>query len=140
MTLIGQKEENRSFCRHDIEHSLDVARIGYIIALENKINISKEAIYAAALLHDIGRSVEGRNHNAHSAKIAEEILTECNFSKDNINIILEAIRDHRKNTNSIKSLSDVIKKADKLSRQCFCCKAYDQCYWTEERKNKSIIY
>ncbi len=48
-------EENRRFCRHDMEHFLDVARLAMIFNLRQDLSIPKEMIYAAALLHDIGR-------------------------------------------------------------------------------------
>ncbi len=140
MTKIYENEKNRIFCCHGIDHCLDVARIGYIISLENNLDIPKNIIYTTALLHDIGRSVEGKDHNIHSVEIGEDILKECDFDADSINLILAAIKDHRKDAEDIKNLSDVIKKADKLSRKCYCCKAYDKCYWNEERKNKYIIY
>ena len=55
MKKIGECEKNREFCCHGISHSLDVARIAYIVNLEQHLGISKEMIYGAALLHDIGR-------------------------------------------------------------------------------------
>ena len=55
---LNELEENRVFCKHGIEHFLDVARIAYIKVLENKLSYSKEVIYAIALLHDIGRVLE----------------------------------------------------------------------------------
>ncbi len=140
MAEIEIKEKDRIFCCHNICHSLDVARIAYIIALENNLNIKKDIIYAAALLHDTGRSIDGSSHNIHSAEIAENILKECDFNDNDILIILSAVKDHRKDTDKIENLSDVIKRADKLSRQCYSCKAYDECYWSESRKNKKIIY
>ena len=39
-------EEDRKFCNHTIEHFIDVARIAYILVLEENINVSKEVIYA----------------------------------------------------------------------------------------------
>ncbi|MGN0395668.1 MAG: HD domain-containing protein, partial [Coprococcus sp.] len=63
---IKENETDRRFCCHGIEHCLDVARIAYIINLEEKLDIKKELIYAAALLHDIGRadkSDAGKNHH-----------------------------------------------------------------------------
>ena len=51
-------EKERIFCRHTLEHFLDVARISYIQVLENDMKYSKEVIYAIALLHDIGRVLE----------------------------------------------------------------------------------
>ena len=48
-------EEERIFCRHDMSHFLDVARLSWIENLEKGLGIEKELIYAAALLHDCGR-------------------------------------------------------------------------------------
>ena len=48
-----EAEEEREFCRHTVEHFLDVARLTYIFVLEAGLSVSREVIYAAALLHDI---------------------------------------------------------------------------------------
>ena len=48
-------EAGRIYCRHGFEHLMDVARLCWITVLENKIDISKEEVYLAALLHDIGK-------------------------------------------------------------------------------------
>lgn len=53
---IQELESERIFCRHTPEHFLDVARLMYIYALEEHLELPKELIYAAALLHDIGRA------------------------------------------------------------------------------------
>ena len=69
-------EVDRIFCCHNMEHFLDVARIAQIINLEEKLELSKELIYATALLHDIGRHVQyedGTPHEVASAKLAENI-------------------------------------------------------------------
>ena len=50
--LLQNAEKDREFCRHTMEHFVDVARLMYIYTLEEKTNVSKELIYAAALLHD----------------------------------------------------------------------------------------
>ena len=55
---LKEAEKDRIFCKHGIEHLLDVARIAYIENLEENCDISKEMIYAAALLHDIGRFLQ----------------------------------------------------------------------------------
>ena len=55
MEKIEQAELDRFFCRHGLQHILDVARIFYILALEQKLNADKELIYATAVIHDIGR-------------------------------------------------------------------------------------
>ena len=48
-------EKDRRFCRHDMAHFLDVARIAWILNLQEEAGAEQELIYAAALLHDCGR-------------------------------------------------------------------------------------
>jgi uncharacterized protein len=50
---------------------------------------------AAALLHDVGRSLEGVDHAEKSAEIAEKLLAECSFPVAKIPQVLYAIRMHR---------------------------------------------
>lgn len=133
-------EINRTFCCHGLNHLLDTARIAYILSLENNINISKDLIYATALLHDLGRYDEyifGTPHNHVSDKTIK-ILADCGYSTDEIAQIIDAIQYHRCTSNSVKSLSDVISKADKLSRLCFNCSAKDECYWHDDKKNHEL--
>ena len=52
---IAQLESGRIFCRHGIDHLLDVARIMWIKNLEEQLEFDREVIYATALLHDIGK-------------------------------------------------------------------------------------
>ena len=76
---LREAERERIFCRHGIEHLLDVARIAYIENLEQGYGISQEIIYAAALLHDIGRFLQysqGIPHEIAGAQIAPEILAD----------------------------------------------------------------
>ena len=47
-------EEGRIFCRHQMPHLLDVARIAYIRNLEEGLGFPRDVIYTAAVLHDIG--------------------------------------------------------------------------------------
>ena len=48
-------EQARIFCRHGLPHLLDVARMMWISALEQQLPATRDVVYAAALLHDIGR-------------------------------------------------------------------------------------
>lgn len=140
INIINDKEKTRIFCKHGTDHCLDVARIAYILSLENNLNIKKDIIYATALLHDTGRAFEDDDHDKKSAEISEEILADCGYSQSEIQEIISAILNHRKDTSKLKNLSDIICKADKLSRQCYSCKAQKECYWQEERRNKNIKY
>lgn len=134
-------EKDRKFCKHDIPHFLDTARIMYIISLENNYGIEKEVIYAAALIHDIGRVTEYENnipHDKASADFANEILPKCGFSEKETKIIINAILNHRSDENDNK-LSKLLYFADKKSRLCLFCKVKNDCYWDNDKKNNEII-
>ena len=134
-------EEKREFCNHTIDHFLDVARIAYIKVLEDNLNYSKAVIYAIALLHDIGKILEyeeGIPHHRGSVEIAKEILKETGFNEEEKTSILIAIEEHREGSD--KELSEIIYISDKLSRNCFNCKAEKKCYWGKDKKNFNIRY
>ncbi|GAA0772418.1 HD domain-containing protein [Clostridium subterminale] len=135
-------EQNRTFCKHGIEHSLDVARIAYIISLEKNYNIGKNVIYASALLHDLGRVFQYEENIPHedgSVILGKKILEECNFSNEDINTILDAIKTHRKGMFN-NNLGYILYESDKLSRMCFTCKNEVECYWEKSKKNFTIKY
>lgn len=138
-----ESEKDRKFCGHDLQHFIDVARIAYIMTLENNLKIDKEIIYATALLHDIGRWMqykEGVSHEIASHELAEGILMECGFSVDEITIVLNAILNHRNKASQSGTFDHLFYLSDKLSRNCFNCKAIDECNWSEEKKNYTINY
>lgn len=143
LSRLQECEEDRKFCCHNISHFLDVARISYIINLEIKLNIDIEIIYAAALLHDIGKAVkdtENIGHSRLSAELAEPMLYDCGFLDREVECILDAILNH--NNEKIKvsgnNLASVLYRADKLSRPCYMCDASDLCYWSLENKNLQL--
>ena len=136
-------ELGRSFCHHDLPHFLDVARIAYIMNLEQSLGYSKEVIYAVGLLHDIGRwkqYVENIPHHIASVELAEPILTACGYGKEEKTLILEAILDHRSKGAGNNGLNEIIYTADKASRACFKCSASPECNWSELKKNQGIRY
>ncbi len=139
---IERLEGERRFCRHGIDHLLHVARLAYLENLENGMQIGKEQIYAAALLHDIGRSLEyteGIPHEEAGFSLSQAILPQCGFGGGGAEEILRAVRSHRnKNVAKEKNLSGLIYRADKLSRNCFCCRWEKECDWKEEKKNREI--
>ena len=135
-------EENRIFCRHDVDHLMNVARIAYIFKLERNYEVSKEEIYATALLHDIGKWQQYRNgipHEVASAEIAKTILDETGFSAEERERMVKAILAHRKG-NGEGELAEILYEADKVSRDCFCCKVAEECNWSEDKKNKIILW
>lgn len=138
-----EMEEGRIFCRHDMNHFLDVARLAYIFALEREYRFSKEEIYAAALLHDIGRwkqYCEGVPHEEASVQIAEIILLETGFDMAERTRILEAISSHRRADSNLAPFAEILYDADKRSRACYACPAEKECNWGMQKKNLEIIW
>ena len=140
---IEEAEKERLFCRHDMGHFLDVARLAWIINLEKNLDLNQEHIYATALLHDIGRFLQyldGTPHHEASATLAPEILEACDFNKQEIIEITEAIREHRNvSIADENTLRGVIYRADKMSRACFCCKKEIECNWDAKKKNLILV-
>ena len=114
----------------------------YILALEEGSYLEQDIIYATALLHDIGRLWEyekGIPHEQASVEIAKEFLTKYGYKAEEIQIITKAIGTHRKEVMKENALADYLYQADKLSRNCFVCKAKDRCKWSEEKKNATLF-
>ncbi|MEE3420703.1 MAG: HD domain-containing protein [Lachnospiraceae bacterium] len=140
---IQKIEMDRVYCRHTPEHFLDVARIMWIETLEKDLSYPKDTIYAAALLHDIGRARqagEGIPHDEASCELARRILPDCGFTEKETEAICQTILGHRRKTgkDNGNSLGDLLRRADKKSRLCFLCKARASCNWPEERKNQKL--
>ncbi len=145
-----EAERERKFCHHDMIHFLDVARLMYLFSMERGYGIGKEEIYAAALLHDIGKWQQykaGIPHEIASAEIAKRILEETGFTKAESDRILFAILSHRgKSENEREAeeaklqFAEILYDADKISRACYACPAEKECNWNEEKKNRKIIW
>ena len=138
----AQYEKDRIYCLHDIQHALDTARIAYIKSLEGNAELDKEIIYAAALIHDIGRCAQyedGTPHDEASALLGRGILEECEFTADEINQILTAVSEHR--TDADRSpLGALLYEADNKSRMCMLCDARETCKWKREDMNMEVEY
>lgn len=140
---INTLEQDRRYCRHSIVHLLDVARIAYILNLEQHLNLPKDIIYATALLHDIGKGIQyedGTPHNISSAELAGPILKDCGYTPEEIPDMITAIRLHRKKSDSDNALVQILYTADKQSRACFSCQAQEDCNWSQEKKNLILNY
>ena len=142
---LEELEKTRIFCRHQTEHLLDVARIAYILNLEGGLGLSRDLIYTAALLHDIGKSrqyEEGIPHETASADLAERILSDMPsdlaLTAEEQLQILTAIRGHRKPRSGAGPLESLLYKSDKMSRTCFACPAEPECNWDSAKKNTEI--
>lgn len=137
-------EQQRTFCRHNLEHLLDVARIAWIMVLEQNLPLQKDIVYGAALLHDIGRYHQYESqipHHEASARLALEILPAAGYTMAEVSNIVTAIRHHSTCApEDTQLLTKVLYQADKLSRNCFRCAARDSCNWEDGKKNKTILY
>jgi uncharacterized protein len=126
-------EAQRVYCRHGSDHGLSVARISYIYLLEKKeASLSKEIIYAAGILHDIGRWVEyaiQEDHALASARLAVPILQGCGFSEQEIDIITQGIKEHRLiPSEATGKLGQALAFADDWARDCKNCESKASCY------------
>lgn len=150
---LQKDEEGRIFCCHTMEHFVDVARIAWILNLEQSMGIRKPVIYGMALLHDIGKYrqyEEGYPHEKASAEIAEVLLKELpksSFTEEEVYAILHAIQNHRvqkkewtnkEEMNLSEMLEWLLYTADKKSRACYSCAAEKECNWAMEKKNMEI--
>ena len=144
---LQEAEKDRKFCKHTLEHFMDVARLMYIDALEHALSISKELIYATALMHDIGRIdqiEQGTPHEKAGAALCDVILPDCGFSEEETAVIKAAILHHRNRTYESEvpgehdTLSELLYRADKKSRNCFACEMKKECNWDEEKMNLKI--
>ena len=132
-------EINRQFCRHDLQHMLDVARITYMLVLEDACKkvpdaagLTREIVYAAGLLHDLARWLEyktGEEHAVAGARLAGPVLDRSGFAEWEKAIILTAMREHRAGAEEkVSLLGRYLARADDLSRPCYHCKARAECY------------
>ena len=143
LRLLDELEAERAFCRHDLTHLMDVARLMWIDVLERGLAIDCETVYAAALLHDLGRAEQmqhGIPHEQASAALAERILPDAGFAADEVETVIAAIRCHRGSApaDAREMLGEILYRADKVCRLCWRCDARAACNWPEERKNAGI--
>lgn len=143
LRLLDELEAERIFCRHDLTHLLDVARLMWIDVLEQGLALDRETVYAAALLHDLGRAEQIQNgvpHEQASAFLAEIILPDAGFDPDEVAMVIAAIRGHRGSApaDAREMLGEILYRADKACRLCWRCDARAACNWPEERKNAGV--
>lgn len=147
--MVEEKEKDRIFCRHGFSHSLDVARLCWIFLLEIGQPYERDVVYAAALLHDLGRCQEDSAaadtacHAVRSAQLAGPILAAAGYSLPEQKLITGAIAEHRNNEGAVfaSSLSYCLSRADKYSRLCSGCPAAAACYKKEEMPQRSgLLY
>lgn len=138
---IEELEQDRIYCRHGLPHLLDTARIAAIMAMDANAGCPRDVIYAAALLHDIGRGVQYTQNIPHEQAgiaIAKRILQRTEFTPAEQEEILTAVGGHQSEQRE-HTLSRLIHEADHACRMCFACAAQDTCKWTEEQRNHTVF-
>ncbi|MDD3263140.1 MAG: HD domain-containing protein [Candidatus Absconditabacteria bacterium] len=114
------KKELQFCSAHNFDHVTRVYNLALLLAKDEDVDL--DVIKAAALLHDIGGKKEvddptGKtDHAIESAKMAEPILEELNYTKDQIKHIQNCIISHRYRTdNKPETLeAKIVFDADKL--------------------------
>jgi putative nucleotidyltransferase with HDIG domain len=138
-----QAEKDRQFCRHDMAHALDVARLAQLLNIREDYGIEEELVYAAALLHDMGRwkqYEDGTGHEQAGTELAPRVLEEAGFSVQEREAVTAAIASHRNpEVRDKRNLQGLLYRADKLSRPCFACDMEKACNWKKDKKNMQLI-
>jgi len=113
---ISKKESENAgeYATHDIGHVLRVVdfceKISRLLSLSDNII---DEIKVAALLHDIGIALDGKDgHAERSYRWAKKYFSNVNLDEETKNRILEAIRHHSDGTNTVHSR--ILTFADKL--------------------------
>ena len=113
---VKKRMENDS--AHDFEHTMRVYKNAQKICKKEKAN--EKLVLSAALLHDIvsypKSDKRSKISSIESAKKSKMILEKFDFSKDEIIIIFDEIRDHSFSQNKIpKTLEgQILQDADRL--------------------------
>jgi len=103
---------------HDFEHVMRVYKNAQKICILE--NANEKLILSAALLHDIVSYTKSDKRSKlssiQSAKKSEQILKKYNFSKEEISIISDVIRDHSFSQNTIPRTLEgkILQDADRL--------------------------
>ena len=81
---------------HGIEHIKYVINRSFEIVIENKLDVNLDMVYTIASYHDIGHHIDAKNHEKVSGEImSKDKNLEKFFNKEELQIIKEAIEDHR---------------------------------------------
>ena len=152
LALLQELEGNRIYCGHDLSHFFAVGRIAETLSKENHLPHSNDVLWAAALLHDMGRVEQyqqGISHDKASVAFAREILLSLGWDQADMELVCEAIGSHSKrfavkdrweSRTELRSLAEVLSFADHFSRKCYECKGADSCKWPEkERINQKFF-
>lgn len=104
---------------HDINHVYYVTKRAMEIAIAtfpDSRDIRRQ-VAVAAMLHDIGCSVEREHHHSIGARMAENLLTEFGYTLEDISIISGAIENHRASYKGVRrnAVEEIVAVADRGS-------------------------
>ncbi|MEM3555420.1 MAG: HD domain-containing protein [Candidatus Micrarchaeia archaeon] len=99
---------------HDFEHAKRVCSISLKLAKEE--NADEEVVVAAALLHDVGYSIDEREHEEKSLEIAATLLGMTDFPKEKRERVIECIKHHRfsKGSEAVSLEAKILQDADRI--------------------------
>ena len=111
---IAKKKLKNNDPAHDFEHVMRVYRNAEKLCKTETGN--KKLVLSSVLLHDIIKSKNQKNSAEKSAKLAEKILKDNDFSSDEISIVSNAIREHSFSKGKIPSTPEgkILQDADRL--------------------------
>ena len=109
-------EYNKNEIGHGIKHIKKVINRSFELVNENKLDVNLNMVYVIASYHDIGHHIDSANHEKISADImSKDKNLEKFFNKEELNIIKEAIEDHRSSSkNDPRSIyGKIVSSADR---------------------------
>lgn len=113
-----QNKISKSDSAHDLEHIMRVLKNARKIAKKEKADV--RLVTAAVLLHDIVSypklDPRSRNSSSESARMARKILEKYHYTKNEIAVITDAIRDHSFSRGIIPNslVGKILQDADRL--------------------------
>lgn len=143
LQMNAEAEKDRLYCRHDFQHTLDVARVAYCMTMERSLPIEKELIYATALLHDIAKWKQygqDLDHAKEGTFLAGQILFDIDLDENTIDTILSAIRTHRSKDGDKSVLGEILYESDKACRPCVFCESLEGCKRFARGEKPSLQY
>lgn len=109
ITALGRLKFKTTGQQSVLEHSVETAQIAGVIAAELELNV--RVAKRAALLHDIGKSLDEDNEGHHSL-LGSQLAEKCGESRE----VVEAIaKHHMENAHGLSPIAVVVQAANALS-------------------------
>jgi predicted metal-dependent HD superfamily phosphohydrolase len=108
-----QEELPKNLYYHNVKHTIDVVVHTEILALEENVT-SEELLLlkTASLFHDSGFLIDMKNHEANSVKMADEILPQYGYSKEQRAVVADLIMATRMPQKPKNHLEEIMCDAD----------------------------